>query len=116
LGSHRYGDIWVPGILKKCLEVVVFIYPTEKKAADDLQGGGTGLFVSREVPGGWQSSVVTNRHVIEKYKNLINSLNLIGASEIEVFVANHARWVDHPAGDDLSLYQNLVCAPVYPYT
>jgi hypothetical protein len=50
----------VPRIPKKWLEVVVFIYPDKKKAADDLQGGGTGFFVSREVPGGWQSFVVTN--------------------------------------------------------
>jgi hypothetical protein len=101
----------VPRIPRKWLEVVVFIYPDKKKAADDLQGGGTGFFVSREVPGGWQSFVVTNRHVIEKHQNPVIRLNLIGTSEMEVFVTNRARWVDHPGGDDLSVLENQGIGP-----
>jgi hypothetical protein len=94
----------VPRIPKKWLEAVVFIYTDKQKAAEDLRGGGTGFFVSREVPGGWQSFVVTNRHVIEKHQNPVIRLNLIGTSEMEVCITNRARWVDHPAGDDLSVY------------
>jgi len=93
----------VPRVPKKWLEAVVFIYPNREKAAKDLQGGGTGFFVSREVPGGWQSFVVTSRHVIEKHQNPVIRLNLIGTSEMEVCITNRARWVDHPAGDDLSV-------------
>ncbi len=94
----------MPRIPKRWLQAAVFVYPNKASAKSDLTGGGTGFFVARQVDGGWQSFVVTNRHVIDKLDNPVIRLNQLGTAEPDIWVTNRSRWFDHPSGDDLSVY------------
>lgn len=71
----------MPRIPKSWLKSVVFIYSDKAKATSDEKGGGTGFFVGRRVEGGWQSFIVTNRHVIDKLKNPVIRLNQVGTEQ-----------------------------------
>jgi hypothetical protein len=93
----------VPRIPRNWLKLVVFIYPDKTKALGDQKGGGTGFFVARQVEKGWQSFIVTNRHVIDKLQNPVIRLNQIGTEEPDLCITNRLRWIDHPDGDDLSV-------------
>lgn len=94
----------MPRIPKSWLKLVVFIYSDKAKATSDEKGSGTGFFVGRRVEGGWQSFVVTNRHVIDKLKNPVIRLNQVGTEQPDLYDTNRSRWIDHPNGDDLSVY------------
>jgi hypothetical protein len=94
----------VPRIPKSWLKLVVFIYPDQTKALGDQKGGGTGFFVGRPVEAGWQTFIVTNRHVIDKLQNPVIRLNKVGTEEPDLCITNRSRWIDHPSGDDLSVY------------
>jgi hypothetical protein len=94
----------MPRIAKLFLQTVVYIYRDQESAKADKVGGGTGFLVARLVDGGYQTFVVTNRHVIEKMANPVIRLNQY-ADEPALYATNRARWKDHPKGDDISVYQ-----------
>jgi hypothetical protein len=94
----------MPRIPKSWLKLVVFIYADKASALGDQKGGGTGFFVGRQVQGGWQTFIITNRHVIDKKQNPVIRLNQMGTDVPDLCVTNRSRWIDHPDGDDLSVY------------
>lgn len=99
----------MPRIAKRYLQTVVYIYQDQDSARADMAGGGTGFLVGRPVDGGYQTFVVTARHVIEEMKNPVIRLNHI-SGDPALFATNRVRWKDHPGGDDLSVYQLDVSA------
>ena len=94
----------MPRIAKLYLQTVVYIYRNQESAEADTGGGGSGFLVARLVDGGYQTFVVTNRHVIDKLANPVIRLNQ-NAGEPALYATNRARWKDHPEGDDISVYQ-----------
>ena len=60
--------------------------------------------MGKHVEGGWQFFIVTNRHVIENLKNPVIRLNQMETDEPDLCITNRSRWIDHPNGDDLSVY------------
>src|ERR1035441_138718 len=94
----------MPRIAKRFLDCVVYIYPDQRSAAADEGFGGSGFVVARYVSGGYQTFVVTNRHVIEGALDPIIRLNRINGGT-ESFPTNRSWWKHHPDGDDLSAYQ-----------
>ena len=94
----------MPRIAKRWLEAIVYIYADKASAEQDKPGGGTGFIVGRRLPGGYQTFVVTNRHVIEKMANPVIRLNGC-TGQPALFPTNRLRWEDHPDGDDVSMYQ-----------
>jgi hypothetical protein len=94
----------MPRMAKQFLDCVVYIYPDKAAADADEAFGGSGFVVARHVKGGYQTFIVTNRHVIDKIPNPIIRLNRM-AGGTETFATNIARWINHPDGDDLSAYQ-----------
>ncbi|HWZ49976.1 MAG TPA: hypothetical protein VNW54_00775 [Granulicella sp.] len=81
-----------------------YIYPDQSSAVSDEGFGGSGFVVARYVPGGYQTFVVTNRHVIEGALDPVIRLNRINGGT-ESFPTNRSWWRHHPDGDDLSAYQ-----------
>jgi hypothetical protein len=111
----------MPRIAKRFLDCVVYIYPNRSAADADQGYGGTGFVVARRVEGGYQTLIITNRHVIENKANQVidhaieakanpvirlNHMN----GRAETFPTNRDRWKNHPDGDDLSAYQLDVSA------
>jgi Trypsin-like peptidase domain len=94
----------MPRIAKRFLDCVVYIYPDEKSALSDQGFGGSGFVVARHVSGGYQTFVVTNRHVIEGALDPVIRLNRVSGGT-ESFPTNRSWWKHHPEGDDLSAYQ-----------
>ena len=103
-GILMWRTYFMPRIATRYLRTVVYIYRDQESAKADAIGGGTGFFVGRLVDGGYQTFVVTNRHVIEKMANPVIRLNR-SSGEPALFATNRARWKDHPEGDDVSVYQ-----------
>lgn len=99
----------MPRIAKRFLDCVVYIYPDEESAASDKGFGGSGFVVARYVTGGYQTFIVTNRHVIDNALDPVIRLNRI-AGDAETFPTNRSWWRHHPDGDDLSAYQLDVSA------
>jgi hypothetical protein len=92
-------------IPRRYLDCIVYIYPSEQAAQSDEQRvGGSGFIVARVVPSGYQTFVLTNRHVINEIKNPVIRLNRMDGG-VETFVTNILRWKNHPAGDDVSATQ-----------
>ena len=94
----------MPRIARRFLDCVVYIYPDEKSAASDEGFGGSGFVVARRVGAGYQTFVVTNRHVIEDSLDPVVRLNRING-DTKSFPTNRSWWKHHPEGDDLSAYQ-----------
>jgi len=91
----------MPRIAKRFLDCVVYVYPHRVAADSDQPFGGSGSIVARRVEGGYQTFIVTNRHVIGKLPNPVVRLNRMQGGTA-TFETNLARWIAHPDGDDLS--------------
>jgi hypothetical protein len=96
-------------IAAKFLDCVVYIYPDKQAADSDERVGGSGFIVARQVVGGFQTFIITNRHVIKDVPNPVIRLNRRGGG-LELFPTNLQRWTHHPEGDDISAIQIDVSA------
>jgi hypothetical protein len=88
------------------LDCAVYIYRTKADAKTGSLSGGSGFLTAIPLEINKEKHklyVVTARHVIDKMKNPIVRLNL-KAGGSEPLETNRARWIDHPDGDDLSVY------------
>jgi hypothetical protein len=94
----------VPKIDDNLLRSVVYLYPAEQDARSGKGVGGTGFLVGiKSRRGGIHHLyVATNRHVVREGRSSVVRYNSL-SGELDVIAATPAQWVDHEAGDDLSV-------------
>jgi len=93
----------MPRIPDRHLDVVIYLFPTEKAAEKGSEEGGSGFLVT--VPSAIQSVehvyAVTNKHV----KEVASTIRFRTADGKSVVRQSHRKeWMDHPDGTDVSAF------------
>lgn len=84
------------------LQCVVYLYPSISDAEQGKAIGGTGFLAKKSLGEGlgFQTYIVTNRHIIES-GNVVVRLNTVD-SAIDCLDTDEREWAFHPAGDDIA--------------